>query len=173
MKNNNDEISGAFKYPLPTGMDENNLPLQLKQRRETIMRQARMAMDQAEDLGEGLVQALGEFLVESDFSQRRGDEIAISPEIIVVLLGLAAGHVAATDQSAEALNEDPDFARLVDQTYRQNLLEMFQVGHAATSRKMRLHEPSFQETEEKVIKRNGGKLIQFPSSRVNPKKSDD
>lgn len=162
------KIPGTFKYPLPAGMDEHHLPLQLKQRRETVVKQVGIAIDQAEELGEGLIQALGTFLLDSNFSVKRGDEIAISPEIVVVLLGLAAGHVAATDQSADAVATNPDFARSIDMAYRKNLFAMFRVGYEATLRKTQRLEQASLKVEEKTAKGKRGKVVQFPLNRTSP-----
>lgn len=167
MKNDEQSnISADIKFPLPNGMDEHNLPLDLKQRKRVIFQQAQMAVEKAEDLGGWIIEALGEILLESGLCVKREDRIEIYPETIIVLFGLAAGNVAATLQSSDMFKGDPDFARSVDKASRQNLLRMFQVGQASTARKIQRLKEATSMTGETDSKGKGGKLLQFPGKRL-------
>jgi hypothetical protein len=167
MKNDEQSnISADIKFPLPNGMDEQNLPLDLKQRKLAIFKQAQRAIEKAEDLGGWIIEALGEILLESDLCVKKENRIEVYPETIIILFGLAAGNVAATLRSSDMFRGDPDFAKSVDKANRQNLLKMFQVGHAATVCKIQRLKEATSMTGKTDSKGKGGKLLQFPGKRT-------
>lgn len=174
MKNNDKKkFPGNIKFPLPDGVDENNLPLDLKLRRQAVLKQAQMIVDQAEDLGEEVIEALGGFLLESGFNVKRRDRVEIYPEIILMLLGMTAGYVEATQQSSDSLKDDPVFAHSVNRATRHNLLKMFRVGQKATFQKVQSPQQPRNQMEKKAEQRIGGKLLPFPTNRTAFERSDD